>query len=126
MHNRKRRKRPVLAGKMRLQMPPSSDRAGPLYYRAVSYIERFIEDGEEGDREDPILQKEIALAIRMTETTFSQKKKGLRSHFYEDELEAIAEFLRKRTGRPLIGFPHLEWQMMLACDRKVGGWRPAT
>jgi hypothetical protein len=110
---------------MRAPVSPTAPTArnGPLYYRAVSYVERFIEDGPEGDASEPILQKEIALAIGIKETTFSQKKKGILSHFYEDEFDAIAEFLRRRTNRPLIGFPHLEWQMMLACDRKVGGWR---
>jgi hypothetical protein len=101
-------------------MPPAvpETRVGPLYRRAVQNIERLM------DETKGIQQKEIALGAAMSETVYSQKKRGIRSHFYEDEFEAIAVFFRKRTDRPLIGFPHLDWDLMLACDRQVGGWRP--
>jgi hypothetical protein len=99
-------------------MPTKTERrAGPLYQRAVSNIERMLSDLG-------IDQKELCLAIRMAEPVFSSKKLFLRSHFYEDEFEQIADFFRRKTNRPLIGFPHLEWSMMLACDRQVGGWSP--
>lgn len=101
-------------------MPSKSERrAGPLYQRAVSNVERLLVDLS-------MDQKELCLGIRMAETVFSSKKLGVRSHFYEDEFEHIADFFRRKTNRPLIGFPHLEWTMMLSCDRKVGGWEPKS
>lgn len=110
-------------------MPPlvspqgSTDRVGPLYYRAIANIERLMRDDPDKPGEE-IQQKEVAFAAGLSETVFSQKKRGVRSHFYEDEFERIAEFFRRRYRRPLIGFPHLEWQMQDAVDRKIGGWRP--
>lgn len=104
---------------------PSSGtkRAGPLYTRAIQNIERLMTEVSDSEGEE-LQQKEIAFGVNMSESVYSQKLRGIRSHFYEDEFEAIAVWFRKRTGRPLIGFPHLEWQMMDACDRKVAGWRP--
>lgn len=96
-------------------------RAGPLYVRAVANIERLMGELEQTEG---LNQKEVAIGSGMSETVFSSKKRGERSHFYEDEFHAVAEFFRKRTGRPLIGFPHLSWEMMETCDRKVAGWRP--
>jgi hypothetical protein len=96
-------------------------RVGPLYVRAVKNIERLMGELEQSEG---LSQKEVALGAGMSETVFSSKKRGIRSHFYEDEFEAIADFFRKRTGRPLIGFPHLDWTLMESCDRKVAGWRP--
>lgn len=98
-----------------------TNRIGPFYRRAVGNIERLLNELE---RDDGLLQKEVAIGSGLSETVFSQKLRGNRSHFYEDEFEDVAEFFRKRTGRPLIGFPHLEWSMMEACDRKVAGWIP--
>lgn len=109
-----RRVSPNLAG-----VPPRTTkeiRTGPLYTRAVANILRMLEAELEMD------QKELCLGIGMSDTVFSAKKIGARSHFYEDEFETIAEFFRRKTGRPLTGFPHLAWQDMLACDRKVFGW----
>jgi hypothetical protein len=110
---------------MPLPVSPSGKtaRAGAGYTRAVENIERMRL--EVGDREGSELQqKEIAFGVGLSESVFSQKMRGVRSHFYEDEFEKLAAWFRKRTGRPLIGFPHLDWTLMESCDRKVGGWRP--
>jgi hypothetical protein len=101
-------------------MPPKeSSRRGdqPLYERAMSYIDRMQD-------ECGLLQKEVAFGIGMDDSVYSQKCRGIRSHFYEDELEALAVFFRRQTKRPLIGFPHVEWNLMLEIDKKVGGWKP--
>jgi hypothetical protein len=108
---------------MHLSMSPTepTKRVGPAYTRAISNIQRFLDELEETEG---LLQKEVALGVGISETTFSQKMRGIRSHFYEDEFDDLANFFRKRTGRPLIGFPHLDWQLMESCDRKVSGWSP--
>lgn len=93
----------------------------PLYLRATSNIERLFGELE---KTEGLLQKEVALAAGLKESPYSVKMRGIRSHFTEDEFEAVAIFFRRRTGRPLIGFPHLEWTLMEACDRQVGGWQP--
>lgn len=92
-------------------------RVGPLYTRAVANIERARQVAG-------VNQKEVALSIGMTETTYAQKLRGVRSHFFEDEMEAIGDFFRRATGRPLTGFPHVDWQLMESIDRKVCGWKP--
>lgn len=97
------------------------DRDQPLYRRAVSYIERLFTEYE---TKQGLLQKEVAFAAGLAESVYSQKLRGIRSHFTEDEFEAVAVFFRGLSGRPLIGFPHLEWSLMEACDRQVGGWKP--
>lgn len=79
---------------------------------------------ELGPGGEPVSQKEVALSAGMSETVFSQKLRGVRSHLFEDEIELIATHFRKLSGRPLTGFPHLDWSMMEAIDRKVCGWRP--
>lgn len=99
-------------------------RAGPLYQRAVKNIERMAQEVSQAER-NRLLQKEIALGIGMAEPVFSSKMRGIRSHFYEDEFEAIAVWFRRRSGRPLTGFPHLDWQLMEGIDRKMFGWKPA-
>jgi hypothetical protein len=96
--------------------PRETKRAGPLHERCVSYIDRMKDLCG-------IDQKEIALSIGMSETVFSQKRRGIRSHFYEDEFDAIAEFFRHKTGRPLTGFPHLEWDEMLTIDKRIPHWK---
>lgn len=93
----------------------ATKRVGTAYYRAISNIERMME-------ELGFDQKAVALGSGIAESVFSQKKRGGLSHFYEDEFDDIAEFMRRHTDRPLIGFPHLSWDMMESCDRKVGGW----
>jgi hypothetical protein len=124
MHNRRTRSAKKGARKMPTSMPSGETaRVGPLYVRAVKNIERMMGELGVGEREG-LSQKEVALGAGMSETVFSSKKRGQRSHFYEDEFEAIANFFRKQTGRPLIGFPHLDWTLMESCDRKVAGWRP--
>jgi hypothetical protein len=107
----------------RLSPSEPTARAGPLYKRAIENIERMMGEVSVADGQE-LLQKEVALGIGMSESVFSQKMRGIRSHFYEDEFESIAVWFRRRTGRPLIGFPHLDWQLMESCDRKVAGWKP--
>lgn len=96
---------------------------GPLYDRAVANIERMI-NLLAGDDGTDLLQKEVAIGIGMSESVLSSKLHGIRSHFYEDEMARLADFFRRKSGRPLIGFPHLDWEMQETVDRKVGGWRP--
>ena len=124
MNRERRRRRRRGVSKLPASMPTDEmprGREQPLYDRAASYIERFI---NELGRSEGLLQKEIALACGLSEGVFSQKLRGNRSHFTEDEFERVAVFFRRRTGRPLIGYPHLEWTLMESCDRKVGGWKP--
>jgi hypothetical protein len=71
---------------------------------------------------DEIPQKCVAVSIHMSDAMFSQKLNARKSHFFEDEFEAIAEFFRNESGRPLTGFPHLDWDRMEEIDRKVCGW----
>jgi len=106
--------------------PTDTARKGPMYLRALANIARIMRtlmaSEEHGGR--GLLQKEIALGAGFTETTFSQKLKSIRTHFYEDDMEQLAVYFREQTGRPLIGFPHLEWNFMETVDRKVAGWKP--
>jgi hypothetical protein len=115
---------------MRADMSPTGQRVwgGPHYDRAVANIERMF-NWIAGPQGTDLLQKELALGSGMSESVFSSKLKGARSHFYEDEFARMADFLRNRTGLPLIGFPPLPWEMQETVDRKAGGWvgpwRPA-
>jgi hypothetical protein len=104
--------------------PQRTQRVGPAYRKVVDRIDRMMVEAAPGGSDEEVLQKEVALGIGMSQTVYSQKRRGGRSHFFEDELDSIARYFRRRTGRPLIGFPHLEWDLMEACDRQVGGWNP--
>jgi hypothetical protein len=97
-----------------------------MYRRALANVERMISELEREPSEGGIglLQKEIAFGIGLSETVLSSKLKSVRSHFYEDEFAKLADFFRKKTARPLIGYPHLDWEMMETVDRRVGGWKP--
>jgi hypothetical protein len=108
---------------MRAQMSPTGQRVwgGPLYDRAVANVERMFNEVA-GPKGEDLLQKEMAFGARISESVLSSKFKGIRSHFYEDEFGRIADFFRKVTGLPLVGFPHLPWEMQETADRKVGGW----
>jgi hypothetical protein len=108
---------------MRAVMSPTGQRVwgGPLYDRAVANCERMFNliAGPDGAG---LSQKEMALGIGMSESVLSSKLRGIRSHFYEDELGRLADFFRRITGLPLVGFPHLPWEMQETVDRKAGGW----
>jgi hypothetical protein len=108
---------------MRAVMSPSGPKVwgGELYDRAVANLERMYNWVAGPDGSD-LSQKEVALGIGMSESVYSSKLRGIRSHFYEDEFGRLADFYRKTTGLPLIGFPHLPWEMQETIDRKVGGW----
>lgn len=97
--------------------PRNPAREEPFYDRAVTNVERAID-------ETGVSQKELCVAIGIQESPFSQKLRGVRSHFSEDEFEAVAAFFRRHTGRPLTGFPHLDWALMEGIDRKMFGWKP--
>lgn len=94
-----------------------TSRNGPHYKRAVENIKRAMTEAR-------VSQKEVCEYISMTESVFSQKLRGTRSHFYEDEMERVAMFFRRSTRRPLTGFPHLDWQLMEGIDRRLFGWKP--
>lgn len=109
---------------MRAIMSPTGQRVwgGPLYDRAVANVERMFGwiAGPDGEH---LSQKELALGIGLSESVLSSKFKGIRSHFYEDEFGRMADFFRKVSGLPLIGFPHLPWEMQETVDRTAGGWK---
>jgi hypothetical protein len=108
---------------MRAVMSPTGQRVwgGPLYDRAVANVERMF-NWLAGPDNDQLSQKELALGSGMSESVFSSKLKGIRSHFYEDEFGRMAEFFRNRSGLPLVAFPHLPWEQQESVDRKAGGW----
>jgi hypothetical protein len=86
-----------------------------MYRRAVANIQRMI-------RETGALHKQVALGAGMSASSFTQKLRGGRTHFFIDEMEAVARFFRSETGRPLTGFPFVEWGLMDRIDRELFGW----
>lgn len=105
--------------RLKLPMPQKKQegRRQPVYIRAVSQVLRLM-------RDLGLSQKQVALGSGLTESEFSQKKVGIENHFTPEEFEDMRQFFKSVTGRPLIGFPHLDWDLQDAVDRKVGGWHP--
>jgi transcriptional regulator with XRE-family HTH domain len=73
-----------------------------------------------------LTQQEVALGIQISESSYSQKRRGIDNSFSLEEFGRIADLFAGVTGRPLIGFPFLGPQLQDAVDRKVGGWEPSV
>ena len=116
------RKRKDHRPKHNLSARKNVDYLGPAYRRATENMHRMLNESQEDGK---LFQKDVALSCGMTASCYTQKMLGTSSHFYEDEFERIANFYRKRTGRPLTGFPHTPWEVMEACDRQLG-WNPGA
>lgn len=84
------------------------------YDRVATNIERMISVAG-------VRQRDVAAAIGASETVFSQKLRGIRSHFTTEELGAIADYFAhpERTGRPLLGFPFLDLELTDLIDRAL-------
>lgn len=98
---------------------PTAD-AAPRYSH-----KKAVEEVEWLRRDLGLSQKEVALGSGVTESEYSQKKRGVINSFSLEEFSALAEFFRKKTGRPLIGWPVLDRTTVDAIDRKVAGWKPS-
>lgn len=91
----------------------------PTYSHDLA-VERLLVVMYEAD----VTQKEVAVAMGISESEFSQKKRGINNHFSFEELAEGRAFLSEKTRRPLIGFPFLDLLLQEAVDRQVGGWVP--
>ncbi len=50
-------------------------------------------------------QKDVAAAIGLSESSFTQKLRAIRNHFTLEELGRIGEYFSRQTTKPLTGWP---------------------